>query len=166
MGVYLLADVLDGNRAKPFISLYLLFLGLSILYRASRGPSERSSERALFLSGFGMVRGFCDAIGGGGWGPIVTSTLVARGNHPRYVIGSVNTTEFFVTTAQSVTFFLTVQQVDWRIIYGMVAGGVIAAPFAAYSVRRIDARALMILVGCLVVDLNLRTIIPYILRAF
>jgi len=94
----------------------------------------------------------------------VTSTLVARGNHPRFVIGSVNASEFFVTLAQSVTFFLTVKEIDWRIILGLVMGGVMAAPFAAYTVRKVSLRPLMVLVGCLVVGLNLRTLIPYLAR--
>ncbi|MBC7254338.1 MAG: sulfite exporter TauE/SafE family protein [Actinobacteria bacterium] len=166
LGAYLLADVLDGARVKPFISLYLLFMGFTILYKAFRRASARTAERTLFLSGLGVAGGFCDALGGGGWGPIVTSTLVARGNHPRFVIGSVNASEFFVTLAQSVTFFLTVKEIDWRIILGLVIGGVMAAPLSAYTVRKVSMRPLMLLVGCLVVGLNLRTIIPYILRAF
>ncbi len=166
LGAYLLADVLDGNSVKPFISAYLLIIGAVIVYKAFRRPTERETDHRLFLSGLGVAGGLCDAIGGGGWGPIVTSTLVARGNNPRYVIGSVNASEFFVTTAQSITFFLTVKNIDWGIILGLIAGGVAAAPFAAYTVRKVATRPLMILVGCLVMALNLRTVVPYLMRVF
>lgn len=166
LGAYLLADVLDGERIKPLVSCYLLIMGVVILYKAFRQPVHKVTDAHLFLSSLGVVEGFCDAIGGGGWGPIVTSTLVARGNNPRYVIGSVNATEFFVTTAQSITFFLTVSNIDWWIILGLVIGGVVAAPFAAYTVRKVATRPLMLLVGGLVVTLNLRALIPYLLRLF
>ncbi len=166
LGAYLLADLVDGERIKPFISLYLIFMGCAILYRAFRNTPERSFEGTPFLSGLGLAGGFCDAVGGGGWGPIVTSTLVARGNNPRFVIGSVNAAEFFVTTAQSVTFLITVRDIDWTMVLGLIIGGVLAAPFAALVVRRVNTRPLMLAVGALVVGLNLRTVLPYLARVF
>jgi uncharacterized membrane protein YfcA len=107
----------------------------------------------------GLVGGFFDAIGGGGWGPIVTSTLVAGGEKPRFAIGSVNLAEFFVTVAEAATFFLTIGLVHWKVIVGLTVGGVLAAPLAAYFCKRLPARALMIMVGALIIVLSIRTLL-------
>ncbi len=106
----------------------------------------------------GAVGGFFDAIGGGGWGPVVTSTLVARGNNARFAIGSVNLSEFFVTVAEAATFFTIIGLVQWQIIVGLITGGVLAAPLAAYICKRLPSRALMIIIGILIIILSLRTI--------
>jgi uncharacterized membrane protein YfcA len=106
-----------------------------------------------------LAGGFFDAIGGGGWGPIVTTTLVANGNHPRYVIGSVNSAEFFVTVAESVTFFATIGTLlfqHWEKIVGLIIGGVIAAPFAAWVCKKLPHKVLMLLVGLLISGLSIR----------
>ena len=103
--------------------------------------------------------GFFDAIGGGGWGPIVTSTLVANGNHPRWAIGSVNSAEFFVTVAESVTFFTMIGGLlfqHWEKIVGLMIGGVLAAPLAAWVCRKLPHKAFMILVGLLITGLSIR----------
>jgi hypothetical protein len=105
-----------------------------------------------------LAGGFLDAIGGGGWGPVVTTTLVANGHCPRQTIGSVNLAEFFVTVAQSATFFLTIGVVHWQVIAGLMIGGVAAAPLAAHVCRRLPAKPLMLLVGALIIVLSLRTI--------
>jgi uncharacterized membrane protein YfcA len=91
-------------------------------------------------------------------GPIVTSTIVARGHEPRLTIGSVNAAEFFVTVAQCITFFLGIQILHWKIILGLIAGGVCAAPLAAYFCGKLPARTLMSAVGVLIILLSLRTI--------
>ena len=106
----------------------------------------------------GLVGGFFDAIGGGGWGPIVTTTLVARGNHPRFTIGSVNLAEFFVTVSISATFILTIGLLYWKTIIGLIIGGVLTAPLAAYACKRLPSKALMISVGILIIALSIRTI--------
>ena len=113
----------------------------------------------------GIAGGMLDAIGGGGWGPVVTTTLVADGQTPRYVIGSVNTSEFFVTIAQTVVFFTFLGLGEfWKIIVGLAIGGVIAAPFAAMLVKKISPKAIMITVGIAVAALNIRTIILYFIK--
>ena len=107
-----------------------------------------------------MIGGFFDAIGGGGWGPIVTSTLLARGNNPRKTIGSVNFSEFFVTFAQSVVFVFSLSFADyWKIILGLLIGGVIAAPLGALITRRLPVRTLMIAVGVLIIVVSMKTIL-------
>jgi len=105
-----------------------------------------------------VAGGFFDAIGGGGWGPIVTSTLMARGNNPRFTIGSVNLDEFFVTVSEVAAFFTITGLAHWQIIVGLIIGGILAAPLAANVCRELPPRALMIIVGVLIIALSIRTI--------
>ena len=160
-GAYVLSS-LPGDTIRPVVSAYLLIMGLVILWKAARGDinPQRVTTKICRL---GLAGGFCDAVGGGGWGPIVTSTLVARGHEPRYTIGSVNAAEFFVTVSACVTFFMTVGFGYWRIILGLIAGAAIAAPLAAFVCRRVNARVLMTLVGVLISLLSLRTILQSLL---
>jgi uncharacterized membrane protein YfcA len=157
IGAYALSEF-DGETLKPFISVYLLLLGVVIIWKALvRRPLEAPQPRSVAPLGF--FGGVLDAIGGGGWGPIVTSSLLGQGATPRYAIGSVNLAEFFVTLTISTTFFLTVGLSLWPIIAGLVIGGVIAAPFAALVAKRVPAKALMLVVGCVVIGLSLNTLI-------
>ena len=111
------------------------------------------------VSLLGLFGGFCDSIGGGGWGPVVTSTLVAHGKHPRMTIGSVNFTEFFVTLSESILFVIALSFGEyWQIILGLLIGGAIAAPIAARLSQKLPIKTLMIVVGTLIVALSLRTI--------
>ena len=111
------------------------------------------------ISILGLIGGFFDAIGGGGWGPIVTTTLVVRGKNPRFAIGSVNFSEFFVTLAESITFVLTLGFGEyWKTILGLLIGGVIAAPLAAVMAKKLPTRVLLFLVGVLIIVLSIRTI--------
>ena len=114
-----------------------------------------SSKKLIVL---GATGGLFDAIGGGGWGPIVTTTLVARGETPRFTIGSVNLTEFAVTLAESLAFALLLQGVVWNVVAGLLIGGVIAAPFGAYATKKLPARALMGMVGLVIIATSIRTI--------
>lgn len=159
-GAYLLTSI-DGDMLKPWIAGYLLIMGGVIIYKAytilpRNKPDEYHGPRISLLGLFG---GFCDAIGGGGWGPVVTSTLVARGKYPRMTIGSVNFSEFFVTFVQSVVFVLTLNFTEyWHIILGLLIGGGIAAPIAARMTKNLPLKALMIMVGILIMVLSIRTI--------
>ena len=114
---------------------------------------EAVSRRHLIPLGF--LGGLFDAIGGGGWGPLVATTLIGRGTKARFAIGSVNLVEFFVTTVISATFLLTVGLQLWPIIAGLVVGGVLAAPLAAYMARALPPRLLTIIVGSIVTGLSL-----------
>jgi hypothetical protein len=158
-GAYLLTSI-DGDVIKPYIAAYLLLMGLFILYKAFRNNGHvNDGTHTARVSFLGLVGGFCDAIGGGGWGPVVTTTLVARGKNPRLTIGSVNFSEFFVTLAESITFVLTLSFSQyWQIILGLLIGGVIAAPLAARMTKKLPLKALMILVGTLIVILSIRTL--------
>jgi uncharacterized membrane protein YfcA len=156
LGAYILTE-LPGGKIKPFVSLYLLIMGLWILAKIVRKTHQIKTKSRLIP--LGLAGGFFDAIGGGGWGPIVTTTLVANGNHPRYVIGSVNSAEFFVTVAESVTFFATIGTLlfqHWEKIVGLIIGGVIAAPFAAWVCKKLPHKVLMLLVGLLISGLSIR----------
>jgi len=155
IGAYILTEV-PGNRIKPFVAGYLLLMGLVILYRAFRKAQEQKIGRTVVP--LGLAGGFFDAIGGGGWGPIVTSTLVARGISPRMTVGSVNTAEFFVTVAESVVFILAIGLTYWTAILGLIIGGVIAAPIAAYLCTRIPPKPFMVLIGLLITFLSIRTL--------
>lgn len=160
-GAYILSNV-PGDTIKPFISLYLLLMGVRIVFKALR-ESPKAREAFHHLVPLGLVGGFFDAIGGGGWGPIVTTTLVARGNNPRMMIGTVNSTEFFVTFAEAVTFLLTISLGNYgMVIVGLIIGGVLAAPLAAVICRRLSARKLMVIVGVLIILLSVRTIMQAI----
>ncbi|HNS52866.1 MAG TPA: sulfite exporter TauE/SafE family protein [Anaerolineae bacterium] len=160
LGAYLLTQ-LDGDKIKPYICIYLLIMGLVILYRAFRAWREREINKNL-IPPLAIVGGFMDAIGGGGWGPVVTTTLVASGKQPRFAIGSVNMSEFFVTFSESITFFFTIGALFtgyWRIILGLLLGGAIAAPLAAYVCKFIPRKTLMILVGLVIIFLQVRTLL-------
>lgn len=157
IGAYALSEF-PGDTLKPYISIYLLLLGLVIIWKAlvARPPAAAKPRSLVPLGFFG---GILDAIGGGGWGPIVTSSLLGQGATPRYAIGSVNLAEFFVTLTISATFFVTVGLSLWPIIAGLIVGGIIAAPFAALAAKYIPAKVLMLAVGSVVVALSLHTLV-------
>ena len=159
-GAYVLTSI-DGDIIKPYIAVYLLIMGGVIIYKAltiklRHKPDQYHGPRISLLGLFG---GFCDAIGGGGWGPVVTSTLVASGKNPRMTIGSVNFSEFFVTLGQSIVFVVTLSFWKyWQIILGLLLGGAIAAPIAAKVAQKLPMKALMIFVGALIMVLSIRTL--------
>jgi uncharacterized protein len=155
-GAYLLAS-LPGDVIRPFVSAYLFGMGVLIVTRAVRKRVRPEAPRHVIP--LGLFGGFIDAVGGGGWGPIVASTLVGRGAVPRMAIGSVNLAEFFVTLTVSVTFLATVGLDLMPIIIGLVLGGIIAAPFAALATRHIPDRPLMLMVGAVIVLLSLRELV-------
>lgn len=157
IGAYLLSDKIDGDVIKPFMSAYLMILGIIILKKALQ--SQRRKSKVKRLGPLAFFGGFMDAIGGGGWGPIVTSTLLSKGRTVHYTIGSVNAAEFFISASSAVTFLIFTGVSSWQVVIGLIIGGVIASPFAAILVRRVKRKPMMIMVGVLVILLSLRTII-------
>src|SRR5690606_1418195 len=118
-----------GDWIRPVLACYTLFLGLKILYNAFKKNIVKKKFRFYrILAGVG---GFFDSFGGGGWGPIVTTTLITKGRNPKSVIGSVSLTEFFVTLSSAFTFFILLGVSHWQTILGLILGGLIAAPIAA-----------------------------------
>lgn len=156
-----------GERIKPWVSAALLALGLSIVYRFARQwpqarPSRPLSAAVLLL--LGLVGGFCDAAGGGGWGSIVTATLLARpAAAPAVVIGSVSMSEVAVTLAATAGFAWTLGTRAFALpwVAALVTGGVVAAPLAAWLVRRLARQPLGIMVGGTVALTNLRTLMRW-----
>ncbi len=158
LGAYILSSLGDYNDyIKPFIAIYTLILGLIIIVKAIRKLKKK--KKIKHVGRLAFAGAFLDSIGGGGWGPIVSSTLIARGRSWRYTIGSVNLAEFFVTLASTATFFAVIGIHYWYIIAGLVIGGMIAAPFAAFLVSRIPVRAGLILVGVVVIVVSIRILV-------
>ncbi|WP_163397977.1 sulfite exporter TauE/SafE family protein [Flavobacterium fluviatile] len=155
-GAYLLSDVIDGDVIKPFIAVYMIVLALIIIKKALRKSIVKKKTKKLgVLAAFG---GFMDSVGGGGWGPIVTSTLLGRGRNPRYTIGSVNAAEFAISFASGITFMLFGGIHGWQVIIGLILGGVLSAPLAAYLVNKIKRKPMMVAVGLLIIVLSLKTL--------
>lgn len=155
VGAYLLAGI-DGDVIKPFIVVYLAAIGFYILWRARKDRESRRLGRGL-VAPLGLVGGFLDAVGGGGWGPTVSSTMMGAGAEPRRAIGTVNTAEFFLTSAISATFLWALLTGHWReagalenhaaAVLGLVVGGLLAAPFAGWITKRLPRRLLTYGVG-------------------
>jgi len=159
-GAYLLSDVIDGEAIKPFIAVYMMVLAIIIIKKALvKNIVKKKTKRLDLLASFG---GFMDAVGGGGWGPIVTSTLLGRGRNPRYTIGTVNAAEFAVAFASGVTFMIFGGIQGWQVIIGLILGGVIAAPLAAFLVNKISRKPMMIVVGILIIILSLKTLSKFL----
>jgi uncharacterized membrane protein YfcA len=160
LGAWVLSNV-EVTAARRFVYAYLLIMGFYILWKSMRvGLAPRSPAGWTSVLGFGA--GFLDATGGGGWGPMTTSTLVGSGHAPRYSVGSVNTAEFFVTISAATTFFVEIGAVLLEQLIPLVLGGVMAAPFGGWLVKRAPARGLMTAVGVLIVTLS----IVQLFRAF
>lgn len=152
-GAYVLAELLPEEIVLPLVTIYLFCMALLIFVRVvGRGP-KRAGVPPVPL---GVVGGCLDAIGGGGWGPLVASTLIATGDEPRRSVGTVNAAEFFVTVSVSVAFLVTLDLADYgRIVLGLVIGGAAAAPLAGWLVRVLPPRVTMVLVGVVVLSVSL-----------
>jgi len=156
LGAYLLSN-LDAGTAKPFVMAYLAGIGLYLLYRAWRGRVEPREPR--IIEPLGLAGGFLDAAGGGGWGPVVTSNLLVQGASPRTTIGTVNTSEFFLTATISATFIWQMGFAAFTFqTLGILIGGLLAAPFGAILAKRVPARLLMAMVGVLLTVTSAYTI--------
>lgn len=153
----LLVSHLPVAVIKPIIAIYLGVMGVRLVRRALGGGAGRPLAGGG-IGWTGFLGGLCDASGGGGWGPIVTTTLVSGDIEPRRAIGSGNLAEFFVAVSCSLVFGATIGVQHWRPVAGLILGGVVAAPVAAWTAGRIPARGLMALVGLLIVSLSLRTL--------
>lgn len=144
-GAYLLSSV-DAGVVKPFVLLYLTSIGVYLLWRGLRYPPQ--TREAKYVAPLGLVGGFLDAAGGGGWGPVVTSNLLVQGAEPRKVVGTVNSVEFFLTLAVSATFIWHLGFADLAgATLGFLIGGVAAAPIGAWAAKHFPARQMLILVG-------------------
>ena len=157
-GAYLLTSFEEYNAIiRPVVATYTLALGVIIIRKALVvQKAKRKTRNVPALAGFG---GFMDSVGGGGWGPIVASTLIAKGRSPRYTIGSVNLAEFFVSFSSSLTFFATIGISYLQIIIGLVVGGMIAAPIAARLTQKLPLKRMMLIVGIVIILVSIRLIV-------
>lgn len=156
LGAVLLVKFDDNHvqYVRPAMAIYTMLLGIKIFSNAFTSiNAKKKFKRYGWLAGAG---GFLDSFGGGGWGPIVTSTLITKGRTPRYVIGSVSLTEFFVTLASAFTFFTLIGVQNWQVIVALVIGGVIAAPIAARLAGKLPRKTSFILLGVVVVFWSMR----------
>lgn len=153
LGALVLSHV-NGRAIQPFVAAYLLIMGLIILMRAFR-VAPTTDAKPDYAPPLGLVGGFLDAVGGGGWGPMVTSTLIGSGHAPRQVIGTVSASEFCVTFAIAIAFFTQLGLTHLGYIVALVAGGLLAAPFGAIVAGRVRPQPLMMAVGLLVCGLSL-----------
>ncbi len=163
LGAYSAIKFANASFIRPAIALLLLTLGILIIIKFLRKKEMLDAEydrpRVRHLMPLGFVAAFVDAIGGGGWGPITTPTLVLRNAHPQKVIGSVNFAEFFITFSISVTFLFNLPTLELAIVLPMIIGGIIAAPIAALLTKELPVRTVGIFVGGAIVILSLRTLI-------
>lgn len=134
---------------KPFIACYTLIFGVRMFLMAMK--KKRETKKVKKVGWLAFCGGFLDSFGGGGWGPVVTSTLISKGRKPRFVIGTVSLAEFFVTLSSAFTFFMFLGLSHWKVVLGLIIGGVIAAPLAAKLSGKLPIRTMLILVGILVV---------------
>jgi len=145
IGAYVLTNI-DAAIAKPLVLAYLTAIGIFLLLRALRTPHRE--RRPKVVEPIGAAGGFLDAIGGGGWGPVVTGNLLVQGANPRLVIGTVNTSELFVALSISGAFLLALGPETFGIAaIGLLIGGVLAAPLGGYVTKRVNPRLLLLLVG-------------------
>lgn len=149
IGAYILSAV-DGNVLKPFINLYLLLMGLYVFSKAFRHIHLRREVDTSKVVPLALFGSFMDTTGGGGWGPIVTTSLLGAGHDPRTTIGSVNFAEFFLTLTVAAAFFSILDSSVWTVVAGLVIGGLFAAPFAAYITKHFKTKTLLILVGTII----------------
>lgn len=159
LGAILLVKFGDSQTAyiKPVIATYTMLLGLRILWNAFKKEQKKKKFKHYgWLAAFG---GFLDSFGGGGWGPIVTTTLITKGRSPRFVIGSVSLTEFFVTLASAFSFFFMLGVTHWQVIVALIIGGLIAAPVAAKLAGKLPRKTSLFLLGILVVIWSLKIIV-------
>ncbi|MDO7833816.1 sulfite exporter TauE/SafE family protein [Sphingobium sp. HBC34] len=159
-GAYMLSNI-DGSVVKPFIQVYLASIGLYLIWRGFHLPPKPRDPK--WVGPLGLVGGFMDATGGGGWGPIVTSNLLLQGSSPRHTIGTVNTVEFILTSSISLTFLI---HLGWQAFttytLGLVIGGVVAAPFGAMLARRVAPRILFSAVGVILTITSLFGVAKYL----
>lgn len=155
VGAFVLSS-LPGDKFKPVVAGYVLIMGVVVFLKAFR--TIPPVNVASHVAPLGFVGAFLDSVGGGGWGPIVASTLLARGNHVRTAVGTVNAAEFFVTLTSSITFFALIGVSHWKIVLALGAGGVLAAPLGAYLCKHVPHKPMLMAIGLLIMGLSARTL--------
>lgn len=165
-GAYILSSLEEySTYTKPFISLYTLVLGGVILSKALKVKGKKKSvDKFKNVRPLGFFGGFIDAVFGGGWGSIVLSTLIAGGRHPRFSLGSVKLSRFFIAITSSLTFITMTNGVHWEAVMGLVIGSALASPIAAKISSKLSVKAIMVAVGVIVMITSLRSIIITLMK--
>ena len=147
-----------AKMTKPVIAVYTMYLGIRILQNAFARKKMNGLKKKTNIPVLGLVGGFIDSFGGGGWGPLVTGTFIKNGRTPRYVIGSSTAAKFVLTLVSAITFIFTVGIQHWNIVAGLLIGGIITAPFSAMLTAKLPIRKMFIAVGIVVIIMSLITL--------
>jgi siroheme synthase-like protein len=164
-GAYILSSLEHYSQySKPFVSLYTLILGLVIFSKGLNLKRKRSTAKIKRIGLLGLGGGFIDAVGGGGWGSIVLSTLIAGGRNPRFSLGTVKLSRFFIALMSSLTFITMINGAHWESVAGLVLGSALASPIAAKISNKISTRAIMMSVAVIVILISLKSIINFLTK--
>ncbi len=164
-GAYILSSLEHYSQyTKPFVSLYTLILGIVIFTKALKTGQKRTTAKITRIPLLGLGGGFIDAVGGGGWGSIVLSTLIAGGRHPRFSLGTVKLSRFFIALMSSLTFITMLSGAHWEAVAGLVIGSALASPIAAKISNRLSAKTLMMAVSIIVIIVSVNSIAKFLLK--
>ena len=147
-----------SKMTKPFIAFYTMYLGIKILQNAFKAKEGSQQMKKVNITRLGLIGGFIDSFGGGGWGPLVTGTFIKNGHTPRYVIGSSTFAKCILTVASAITFIFTIGIQHWNIVAGLLIGGIVTAPFSAMLTSKLPTKKMFIAVGVVVIFCSLITI--------
>ena len=149
-----------AKMTKPVLAAYTMYLGIRILQNAftKKNGSNGIRKKKTNITVLGLIGGFIDSFGGGGWGPLVTGTFIKNGHTPRYVIGSSTVAKFILTLASAITFIFTVGIHHWNLVAGLLLGGIITAPFSAMLTAKLPVKKMFVAVGIVVIVMSLITI--------
>ncbi|MGN6637558.1 MAG: TSUP family transporter [Mucilaginibacter sp.] len=165
MGAYILSSLEHySHYTKPFVSLYTLILSIVILKKAFQTGKKRANGKIKRIGLLGFGGGFIDAVGGGGWGSIVLSSLIAGGRHPRFSLGSVKLSRFFIALMSSITFITMLNGARWEAVGGLIIGSALASPIAAKISNKLSAKTLMIAVAIIVILVSVNSIIKFLIK--
>nr|WP_249665493.1 sulfite exporter TauE/SafE family protein [Mucilaginibacter sp. Bleaf8] len=166
-GAYLLSSLEHYSMyTKPVVSVYTLILGIVIFKKAFNKKPKKSADKIKRIPMLGLGGGFIDAVGGGGWGSIVLSSLIAGGRHPRFSLGTVKLSRFFVAMMGSLTFMSMLNSAHWPAIIGLIIGSALASPIAARISNKISTKIIMTSVGIIVILVSLKSIYSFIDKVF
>ncbi|WP_121812061.1 TSUP family transporter [Mucilaginibacter kameinonensis] len=164
-GAYLLSSLEHyAMYTKPIVSIYTLILGIVIFRKAFNTQKKKSADKVKRISLLGLGGGFIDAVGGGGWGSIVLSTLIAGGRSPRFSLGTVKLSRFFVAIMGSITFIAMVSSDHWQAVAGLILGSALASPIAAKISNKISAKTIMVAVSVIVILISVRSILKFFVK--
>ncbi|MBB4805072.1 putative membrane protein YfcA [Chryseobacterium defluvii] len=147
-----------AKATKAIIAVYTLYLGIQILSNAFKKKQDRSLKRKTNLTRLGVIGGFIDSFAGGGWGPLVTGTLIKNSFTPRFAVGSSTVAKFILTITAAITFIFTLGIQHWNIILGLLIGGIITAPFSAMLTAKLPVKNMFLIIGILVIAMSCITI--------